>query len=129
MKPITEQKWLTWAALLLSLPTAYFFIIAVLKFELGVDAPFDTIAPLLERMGIKESPGWNINLLILLGPVVACLLSMFQVLKIEWHFTREQFQVRCTIRKRWFPLLVSALSMSLLAVLFLYLLGENCNCN
>jgi hypothetical protein len=128
MKQLTKQNWLTTGALLLSLPTAYFIAISILKYQLGVDGPFDSIAPWLERMGVKETPGWNINLLILLGPVVACLLSIFQVLKINWQFTKEQFQVHLTIRNHWFPLLVTAFSLSLLTILFVYLLGENCNC-
>lgn len=128
MKQLTKQNRLTAAALLMALPTAYFIVISILKYELGIDGPFDSIAPLLERMGIKETPGWNINLLILFGPVVACLLTIFQVLKISWQFTKEQFQFYFTIRKKWFPLLVSVFSLSLLAILFFYLLGENCNC-
>ena len=40
----------------------------------------------------------------------------------------REFQFHFAIRKRWFPLLVAAFSISLLAILFLYLLGENCNC-
>jgi membrane protein insertase Oxa1/YidC/SpoIIIJ len=128
MKQLTKRNWFTWAALLLSLPTAYFIVISILKYELGVDGPFDSISPWLERMGIKEAPGWNINLLILLGPVVACLLTVFQLLKIRGEFSQEEFQFHITVRKRWFPLLVTAFSLSLLAALFIYLLGENCNC-
>ena len=128
MKYLVIQKWLTWAALLLSLPTAYFIIINILKEWFGVNGPYDTADPLLERMGIRESLGWNINLLILLGPVVACLLTIFQLVKIKWQFSGEDFQFLFAIRKRWFPLLVAAFSVSLLALLFLYLLGENCKC-
>ena len=128
MKQITQQKWITWIALLLSLPTAYFFIINILKEQFGVSGPYDAIDPLLQRMGIRESIGWNINLLILLGPLAACLLTIFQLLKIKWEFTREQFEFHLTMRKRWFPLLVAAFSISLLAILFLYLFVENCNC-
>ena len=54
-------------ALLLALPTTY-VLISILKYGWEIDGPFDSSAPLLERMGIKESPGWNINLLILFGP-------------------------------------------------------------
>jgi hypothetical protein len=128
MKQIIKQKWITWAALLLALPTAYFISINILKEVFGMNGPYDAIDPLLQSMGIRESLGWNINLLILLGPVAACFLTVFQLLKIKWELTREQFQFHLTIRKRWFPLLVAAFSISLLAILFLYLLGENCNC-
>jgi len=127
MKHLGKQKWITWAALLLSLPTAYFFLINILKDQFGVSGPYNAIDPLLRELGISESIGWNINLLILLGPVAAILLTFFQILRINWQFTKEQFEFHFAIRRRWFPLLVAAFSISLLAILFLYILGENCN--
>ncbi len=122
---IQENSKLTVLALILVLPTAYFICISVLKYEMGVDAPFDTIAPLLERMGIRQTVGWNINLLILLGPVIAFVLAILQVLKIDRQFTKEQFDFHFTLRKRWFPLLVVAFSLCVLAILAIYLVGEN----
>ncbi|NJO25861.1 MAG: hypothetical protein HC867_09060 [Bacteroidia bacterium] len=79
-------------------------------------------------MGVKESIGWNINLLILGGPLLAVLLTIFQVLKIEWHFTEENFKLNLTVVNRWFPILVGLFGAGLLAILFFYLLGENCQC-
>src|SRR6185295_3521299 len=99
--------------------------ISFLKYELGVHEPFDAIAPVLERMGIKETLGWNINLLILLGPLVAFTLSIFQVLKIKFQFTQNHFLFQVILKKRWLPLLVAAFSVTLLAILFVYLVGEN----
>jgi hypothetical protein len=128
MKPIIKSNWLTTAGLLLALPTAYLICISILKYGLNINEPFDSSAPLLERLGIKESLGWNINLLILLGPIAGFLLTIFQVLVIRWQFTKEHFQFQFTVRKKWFPILVAAFSISLLAILFFYLLGENCNC-
>ncbi|MFI5129573.1 MAG: hypothetical protein ACHQFX_06260 [Chitinophagales bacterium] len=128
MKLITKQKWITWTALLLSLPTAYFFLINILKDQFGVNGPYDATDPILQDLGISESPGWNINLLIFLGPLAALFLSIFQVLRMKWKFTKEQIEFHFAIRRSWFPLLVAAFSISLLAILFLYLLGENCNC-
>lgn len=126
MKQYAKQNGITLLSLLLALPTAYFICISILKYEMRVDAPFDSIAPFLERMGIKETLGLNINLLILFGPFVAFLLAVFQVLKIDWQFTREQFLFHFTIKKRWFPLLMIAFSLSLLAFLGIYMIGENC---
>lgn len=65
MKQTVRFFWLTSAGLLLALPTAYFICISIFKYELGVQAPFDSNAPFLERTGIKGAPGWNINLLVL----------------------------------------------------------------
>ena len=126
MKQHAKQNGIAIISLLLALPTAYFIFISILKYEMAIDAPFDSIAPFLERMGIKETLGWNINLLILLGPVAAFLLTILQLLKMDWQFTKEQFVFHFTIRKQWFPLLVAGFSISLLAFLFIYLIGENC---
>ena len=128
MKQITKQNGITVISLLLALPTAYFFAVALLKYELSVDGPFDAIAPLLERWGIKEALGWNINLLILFGPLLAFFLAIFQLLGIRLQFTQNHFLFQITVRKKWLPLLVAGFSISLLAILFIYLLGENCNC-
>lgn len=125
MKQHVKLNGIAIISLLLALPAAYFIFISILKYEMGIDAPFDSIAPFLERMGIKETPGWNINLLILLGPVLAFVLVIFQVLKMDWQFTKEQFDFHVTIRKRWLPLLVAGFSACLLAFLTLYLIGEN----
>ena len=128
MDQYTKQNGLAIASLLLALPTAYFIAISFLKYELAINSPFDTIAPFLERTGIRESLGWNINLLIVFGPVLAFLLLILQLLKMDWQFNKEQFDFHFTIRKKWFPLLIAGFSLSLLAILFIYLLGENCHC-
>jgi hypothetical protein len=119
---------LTVLALMLALPTAWFILIAVLKYGFGIDGPFDSLAPTLESWGIKESLGWNINLLILFGPVLAFLLTIFQVLAVEFHLNKEEWRLHFTVQKKWFPLLVAAFSIGLLAILFIYMLGENCKC-
>jgi hypothetical protein len=128
MKQSTRSYWLSSTGLLLALPTLYFLFIAILKYELNVPGPFDSVAPWLEQWGIKDSLGWNINLLILFGPVLALLLALLQVVKINWQFSKQDFRFQVTIYKRWFPLGVALLSAGLLAILFIYLAGENCNC-
>lgn len=120
-----KQNLIAIASFVPGIPTAYFLGISVLKFEMGIDAPYDTMAPFLERTGISETLGWNINLLILLGPVVAFALSIFQVLRIKFQFTQNHFLFQFILKKRWLPLLVAAFSASLLGILFIYLAGEN----
>lgn len=117
--------WLNVIALLLALPTAYFIFISVLKYALNVDGPFDSATPFLERMGIQESIGWNINLLILFGPLIAFIITILQVLHFRWQFSKEQFEFHFSIQKKWFPLLLSVFSGGLLLTLFIYLIGEN----
>jgi hypothetical protein len=121
------NNWLTTAGILLALPATCFILIGVLS-EFGINGPLEAIQPAAERWGIKDPPAWNITSLVLFGPVIAFLLTIFQVLKIEWHFTKEELLLHVTLQKKWFPLLVATFSIALLAVLFFYLLGENCNC-
>jgi|SRR4026207_765530 len=129
MKTITfRSNWLAAAALLLTLPAAYFILIGLLS-ELGINGPLEATQPIAEKWGIKDPPGgFNISSLILFGPMLAILLTVFQFLKIEWHLAKEEFFLHFTFQKKWFPMLVTAGSIVLLAFLFFYMLGENCNC-
>jgi hypothetical protein len=124
---IRRYKLLNAAALLFVLPTVYFISISILKFELGIAGPYNTSEPLLEQLGISEPLGWNINLLILPGPVVALCIALFQVLHIDWQFTKEKIQFQFAIQKKWFPIVIILISGLVLASLFSYLILENYN--
>jgi hypothetical protein len=129
MKTVYRFNWLTAAALLLALPTAYFILISVLKYTFGIEGPFDAMRPLLEQWGVKESLGFNINLLILSGPLIAIGICLLQFVKLNMHFTKEEFDFNIQVKKHWFPIIVAAFSAGLLAILFWYVVGENCNCH
>ena len=125
MKSTTSKSnLLTALGLVLALPTGYFIFISILKYWLNINGPFDSLQPFLERMGIKESFGWNINLLILFGPILAVLLSIFQVVGIKWNFSQEEFHFHFTVQRKWFPILVAIFSIGTLGILFFYLLGR-----
>ncbi len=117
--------WLNTLSIVLLFPATYVIVISVLKYGLGMDGPFDASAPLLESMGIKEPPGWNINLLILFGPLLAIFFSALQVLHIDWHFSREQADLRITIRKKWWPIGIALFGGLVICILTVYLFGEN----
>ena len=125
---IFKNNWLTSAAFLLVMPTAYFILIGILS-EFGINGPLEAIQPFAEKWGIKDPPGFNITSVILFGPMVAFLFTIFQFLKIEWHFTNDEFSLHFAFYKRWFPIIVAAASVGVLALLFFYMLGENCNCH
>ena len=129
MKTVTYYRpWLNIVAVILLLPAAYVIIISLLKYGLGIDGPFDSSAPLLEQMGIKESLGWNINLLILLGPVAALLIALWQLLHIKWQFSKEYFRFDIMVRRKSIAMTIAILAILVLASLSIYLAGENCNC-
>ena len=121
---IRRHTWLNLLSLFLVLPATWFICINMLN-EVGIRGLYNSSQPALESMGIKESLGWNINLLILFGPVIALLLSALQVLHMEWHSSKEQFQFSITIRRKWFPLFITFLSGLMLVALFIYLAVEN----
>jgi hypothetical protein len=127
MKQTTSSNWLTVAGLLLALPTAWFLTICVLKFEMGVDGPYDTAEPRLNSLGLKEDLGFNINLLILAGPITGFLLAVFQVLNIHCDFEKETTWFHVGVRRRWFPILVAGFCISIMSILGLYIFFENSN--
>ena len=122
-----KNNWVTATALLLVLPTAYFILIGLLS-SFGISGPLESIKPLAENWGIKDPPGLNITSVILFGPMVAFLLTIFQFLSIEWHFSNEEFLLNLSFQKRWFPILVAAASVGVLGMLALYMFVENCRC-
>ena len=128
MQHTINRKWSLAFGILLSFPTAYFIFISLLKYGLGLPFLFDSTQPILERLGIKESLGLNINLLILFGPLIALMLNLISVFKIEWYNEKEKFSVRISVQKHWCNMTLIIFSGVLLAILFIYALGENCRC-
>src|SRR5436190_22105794 len=128
MKTMTfKSNALTIMAALLTFPTAYFIIANLLK-EIGIPGPYNLIGSVVENAGGREPLDWNINLLILCGPIAAVLLTIFQFVKIEFHSSREEFLLHFSVQKKWFPIIVTVVSIAVLASIFFYMIGENCNC-
>lgn len=128
MQHTINRKWAMALGALLAFPTAYLIFISLLKYGLGLPNLFDATQPLLERLGIKESLGWNINLLILFGPFIALIINLFSVLRIEWLNEKEIFSFKVSIEKHRWNMVLVFFSALLLAVLFFYAIGENCHC-
>ena len=116
------------AGLLLAFPTFYFILISILKFELNQPYLYDSISGLLNQWGLQESPGWNVNLFILSGPVLAVLLNFGVILRIHFDNSKDQFDCRFTISKNWWNLAVVFCGLFICAFLGLFLIGENCIC-
>ena len=128
MQHTINRKWAIAFGTLLVFPTAYFIFISVLKYGLGLPNLFDAAQPLLERLGIKQSPRLNINLLILFGPFIAMIINLFSVLRIEWFNETESFSFKVSFEKHWWNMMLVFISALLLSVLFFYAIGENCHC-
>lgn len=114
--------------LFLTAPTAYFIFVSVLKYVFGLPALFDALEPLLNAMGAKGTFGWNINLLIIFGPLLAFLMNLTSVLRVQWNKNEEGMNIHLTIQQKLMNSIVILISGGSLAILFLYALEENCNC-
>ena len=116
------------AGLLLAFPAFYFILISILKFELNQPYLYDSISGLMLQWGLQEDFGWNVNLLILSGPVLAVLLNLAVILRIQFENTKDQFDCRFIIYRNWLNLAVVLTVGCILGFLALYLIGENCIC-
>ena len=111
--------------LLLTLPAAYFLFINILN-EMGQPGLYNSAAPLLESLGANRSFGWNINLLIVGGPLIALLLNVSSILRFEWHMDKSLIDISLQIERRWTNWVIIGLGALCMLVLFIYLAGENC---
>ena len=127
MQLTINRRWAIALGTLLAFPTVYFILISLLN-EYGYPYLSDSVQPLLEQTGINEPPGLNINSLILFGPLLALLLNLFAVLRIDWYNGKQDFSVKFYIQKHWWNMLLVIFSGLLLAFLFIYAIGENCRC-
>ena len=125
---IFRNNWVTSLAVLLIVPAAYFVLIGILS-EFGINGPLEAIQPVAERWGIKDGPGLNITSVIVFGPMVGFLLTIFQFMSMEWKLTRDEFFLHFSFYKKWFPIMVALTSVVVLALLFFYVAVENCNCH
>ena len=125
---IFRNNWVTSLAVLLIVPAAYFVLIGILS-EFGINGPLEAIQPVAERWGIKDGPGLNITSVIVFGPMVGFLLTIFQFMSMEWKLTRDEFFLHFSFYKKWFPIMVALTSGVVLALLFFYVAVENCNCH
>ena len=102
--------------LLLIAPACYFILINILN-ESGLPALYNASIPLLESLGLQESFGWNINLLIVFGPVIAFLLNAGSIMAIELKTLEKDIEIKFSIQRKarsWFVIVLSCLCLFIL---------------
>jgi hypothetical protein len=122
---ILNHRFALIAGALLVFPALYFMVAAFLNYEMGVSTLWQPIDPVFEKPANKHL-GWNINLLILFGPVLAFVLNFFSIVKIKWQNEKDQVHLGFSIRKHWVNILIAAVAALVLASIFAYLVAENC---
>ena len=127
MKTFSRQNQVFLIGTLLALPAVYFIFINILN-ELGYPYLFDNSWPTLQSWGVQEFLGWNINLLILFGPVIALIVNLLVIMRMHVDSSGQKIDLHISVIKRWWNLAVVLLSGSVLFMLALYLFLENYNC-
>lgn len=108
-------------------PSLYFIVSAWFNYGLGFSPFWKVIEPIFEKPGNRQF-GFNINMLILLGPLLAILVNLPQVMQVHLLSKQQEVNVHFAFKKySWSWIIISA-GVFCLAALFLYMLMENCNC-
>jgi hypothetical protein len=101
-----------------------FILSSVLKYEFGLPALYDAAQPVLASLGLNQSLGWNINLMIVFGPLLALLLNVIGVVSLSYGANNDDVRFQIVLKKataNWMIIILGGLCM---AALFTYLLME-----
>lgn len=112
---------------LLVFPALYFIVSAWLNYGLGFSMLWKVIEPVFEKPGNKQF-GFNINLPILIGPLLAILVNLPQVMQLHSVAEPEELNVHLALKKYSWSCIIISVAAFCLAALFFYLIAENCNC-
>jgi hypothetical protein len=108
-------------AILLLLPALYLEVVSLTR-RLAPGNPFYAA---LDGLGRMPQLNTVFTAAVLLGPVVALVLCLLVVLRLEWQRETGGFVVTVHVRDHLLPLATIGLSGAVLALLFLYAFFEN----
>jgi hypothetical protein len=123
-KELLQTKWTLIAGLLLAFPAAYFLLANVLNSEIGLNWLWKPIEPIFKKPENKRF-GWNVNMLIVFGPLLATLLNALSLIYFRFEKTGEYFQLQLFIKRKWWNIAVMIVAVGILVCLGTYLLLEN----
>jgi hypothetical protein len=127
---ISIQKIDPWflAGALLVMPAIYFFTAAFLNYEMHLPFLWNLVAAWFDQPQNKAL-GWNANLLIAIGPLLAILVTLPGLLQFRLYrdeFDKWQLSALVALSSaRW---LVVGAGVLVTGVMIAYLFGENCSC-
>ena len=113
-------------AVALLVPAVLFVTVNLLRYQVGVAQPYDTLSPLWSTgVGAYQLA---FNATVLLGPVIAMTIAAVAVLRVRFARTNAGSNVAMTIRRRWPEIGVLAFGAALVGVMGIYLIAENLPC-
>jgi hypothetical protein len=128
-RELLHPVWSFWVGALLTVPAFYFLLASLLKYVLGMPLLFDALQPSFERWGSAEPLGWNINAIMIFGPLIAIGLNVFAVVHADFRKESDYLQVHIRFFRNWWNWAIVLLNAFVLGSFFLYALAENCNCS
>ena len=128
-KELLHPAWAFWVGTLLTIPAFYFLLASLLKYVAGVPGLFDAIQPSMEDWGSAEPLGWNINAVLIFGPLIATGLNLFAVVYAAFEKEGESLHIKIQLFRNWWNWSIILINGFVLGLFFLYALAENCTCS
>jgi len=122
--PMLQTRWTFFAGVLLAFPAAYFVSSAIMNYGFGIDWFWKPIEPIFDKPANKHL-GWNINILIVFGPMIAVLINVLSLAFIRFEKVDDYFKFQLFIRRNWLNLAVLAIAGYSLLAMFVYIFFEN----
>jgi hypothetical protein len=117
-----ERRHSTILRIFLITPSLVFVAVNLLKFELGVDAPFDALAPVIDPA--TQLANLLVAAVVILGPIAAVVLTLRQTTTGSLRTTKPGVEARFTMQARWSDLLVLGAAIAPLVAIGLHLIAE-----
>lgn len=128
-KELLDPVWSFWVGTLLTIPAFYFLLASLLKYVAGVPGLLDAVQPSMEAWGSAEPLGWNINAVLIFGPLIATGLNLFAVMHAAVEKEREGLHIQIRLFCNWWNWSIILINGFVLVTFFLYALAENCTCS
>ncbi|MGH2711733.1 MAG: hypothetical protein ACRDH9_11080 [Actinomycetota bacterium] len=108
--------------LLLVLPSLVWVVANVLKFEMGVDAPYDFLRPVIGPG--TELAEMAVAAVVILGPLAAILLTLLRTTRISLTRTKGGVRARGSLSARWGDIAILGFAAASLVVIGFYVIAE-----
>lgn len=120
---LVNAKRSSWLGILLVAVPCLFLFGVILKYGFRLNLPVFT--ELEEAMAKMDHSFFRFvpPLILVAGPLVALALNLLAIMHCYFDHARRELQI--TIRLRIFNLLIAAVCLFILAIVFLYIVGEN----
>lgn len=123
----SSARWPLVAGAALVFPGLYLLMAGWLHHHLQIDLPWQ-----LTTAFLSDAPeghfGFHINMMIIIGPVIAILINLRKVIFLNTASDDETLYLQCSVSKYSFGWAIISAAVFCLAAFTIFTLGQNCNC-